>query len=108
VDAPATTSDALALWPDADTVPADTLTLLLDTAWEQCERYVPADELTPQPATPPHRWVQANVLAARDLWTAYRRDGDVLGFDNYAVTVRPLSSTVRQLLRPARGVPGVA
>lgn len=104
----ATQDEARKLWPDADTLPGDTLDLLLDTAWEQCERYVPADELDPAPSPVPFRWVQANVLAARDLWTAYRRDGDVLGFDNYAVTVRPLSSTVRQLLRPARGVPGVA
>jgi hypothetical protein len=47
----------------------------------------------------------ANVYEARELWAASRRDGDVIGFDTYAVRVRPLSATVQSLLRPSRGVP---
>jgi hypothetical protein len=49
-------------------------------------------------------YVMANVLQARDLFQATRRDsGDVVGFDNFAIRVRPLSSTVKSLLRPSTG-----
>lgn len=104
----ATLAEARTLWPDADTLPDPTLSDLLDTAWEACAAFLPADELAAAVDPWPRRWVQANVLHARDLWTAYRHEGGVIGFDSYAVTVRPLSATVRALLRPPRGVPGVA
>lgn len=110
MDRPASEDDAHALWPDSTAVPTDTLNLLLDTAWEACEAYIPADQLAAADAStdpPPQRWVSGNVLHARDVWTAYRQDGGVLSFDAYAVTIRPLSGPVRALLRPPRGVPMV-
>lgn len=110
MDAPATPADAFALWPDAAGIDPATLVLLLDTAWEACEAFVPAEQVPPVDAGTdpvPHRWVTANVLHARDVWTAYRQDGGVIGFDAYAVTVKPLSGPVRALLRPPRGVPQV-
>jgi hypothetical protein len=110
MDRPATPDSAHALWPDSEGIPADTLDLLLDTAWEACTAYLPAEQVTASEAptfTPPYRWVTANVLHARDVWTAYRQEGGVIGFDQYAVTVRPLSNAVRALLRPPRGVPMV-
>lgn len=96
-------TDARALWPDADTIPDDTLTTLLSGAWEGCVLFLPAEQVDPYPDPVPVRWVQANVLHARDAWTAYRQEGGVIGFDSYAVRVRPLSDTVKQLLRPPRG-----
>lgn len=109
MDTPATPADAVSFWPDAESIDPTTLEALLDAAWESCEAFLPVDELDPGPlpgAVSP-RWIQANVLQARDGWTAYRREGDVLGFDNYAVRVSPLSAAVRALLRPRRGVPMV-
>lgn len=97
--------DAHALWPDSDTIPEATLAALLNAAWEGCAAYLPAEQLDPFPALVPYRWTQANVLHARDTWTAYRHDGGVIGFDAYAVRVRPLSDTVKALLRPPRGKP---
>ena len=94
-------ADARAHWPDA---PADDTTLqrLLDVATDVLGAYAPP------PGDPvPTRYALACVLQARELWGAARREGDVLGFDTYAVRVRPLTGTVRALLRPTRGVPTV-
>lgn len=101
----ASLAQARLLWPDADTIPDDTLTLLLASAWEACAAFVPAHQQDPWPTPVPFRWTEANVLHARDHWTAYRQEGGVIGFDSYAVRVRPLSDTVKALLRPTRGVP---
>jgi hypothetical protein len=95
------------LWPDADTIADATLDRLLGAAWEACAAFLPAAATDPMPVPVPEAWVHANVLHARDLWTAYRREGDVIGFDQYAVRVAPLAASVRALLRPARGVPMV-
>lgn len=99
--------DAKSLWPDADTLDPGTLSTLLDAAWEDCESFLPAELVTTPPTPTPRRWVVANVLHARDLWTAYRQEGGVVGFDSYAVRIRPLSDTVRAQLRPPRGTPKV-
>lgn len=54
----------------------------------------------------PARYKQAVVQQARETWTNGNRDGDVLGFDgDYAIRVRPLADSVKQLLRPQRAVP---
>lgn len=107
--AAATIADARDLWADAETVDDATLTLILDAAWSSCVAFLPLEVVEPDPGpfVPTASHKHANVLAARDLWTAYRRDGDVIGFDTYAVRVRPLSDTVRALLRPQRGRPQV-
>ena len=97
--------DARAQWPDAVSIPDGVLTNLLESAWTACEAFLPTAVVS-DPGYAPHDvpgYVQANVLHARDLFTAYRREGDVIGFDSYAVRVRPLSDTVRALLRPATG-----
>lgn len=102
----ASKEQARAAWPDAP-VDDPTLDRLLLAAQEQCSAYAPvlvADEATGT-ITVPQRYTEAVVLQARELWGAARREGDVIGFDAYAVRVRPLGSTVKQLLRPQRGVP---
>lgn len=108
-DNPATLDDARAQWADAVTLSDELLGDLLDVAWERCELFLPAELVTAygDGGDAPKRWVQAVVLDARDTWQAFRRDGDVIGFDTYAVRVRPLSDTVAGMLRPRRGVPMV-
>lgn len=93
--------DAREVWPDAP-VDDDVLARLLVTGCEQLSEFAPA--LVPGAAVP-QRYIEANVLQARELWSAARRDGDLVGFDTYAVRVRPLSATVRQLVRPPGGRP---
>lgn len=89
------------MWPDAVGLPDDVLLRLLQAAQEQAEAYAPA--LAFGDAVPA-RYTEALILQARELWGATRREGaDVVGFDTYAVRVRPLSATVRSLLRPPPG-----
>lgn len=100
----ATLSQARQDWPDA---PPDDVVLqrLLEDATDQCAAYAP---VLPEDAEPPSGWRRAVVLQAREVWAAARRDGDVIGVtDTYAITARPLTSSVRSLLRPRRAVPRV-
>lgn len=56
----------------------------------------------------PDAYTLAVVIQARDTWQATRRVGDAVavGDGGYAIRVRPLSDTVKQLVRPPEGVPG--
>jgi hypothetical protein len=107
----ATIADARRLWPDAVAVDDATLETLLSSAYVVCVRFAaPSIALDPVPpdvldAGIANVRMLANVYEARELWAASRRDGDVIGFDTYAVRVRPLSATVQSLLRPAHGRP---
>jgi hypothetical protein len=111
IDTPADRRDAEAVWADAANLPDDTLGALLDAAWSACVEYLPARLAALDPNDVPgpvlRRWQTATVLHARELWNAAQRDGDVIGFDTYGVRARPLTDSVRGLLRPARGVPMV-
>lgn len=95
------------LWADASTMADDTLTFLLAAAWSQCAEYLASVSVTVDPLPDPlsERWVLGNVYQARELWAAARREGDVIGFDTFAVQPRPLTATVKALLRPLRAVP---
>jgi hypothetical protein len=98
------------MWPDAPSVDV-TLQRYLDASHGQVSEYAPAPLLDEDDVEIiPENWKLAEVLQARELWTATRRDGDVLGFDDgSAVRVRPLSSTAKALLRPptpSRGLVG--
>lgn len=107
----ATLDDARSLWPDAVALDDALLTELLTAAFVVCQTFAaPSIGVDPDLPDVPDAGVLgvrrlANVYEARELWAASRRDGDVIGFDSYAVRVRPLSSTVQALLRPSRGVP---
>lgn len=83
-------------WPDASTIPPGRLTDLLDAATTACIAYAP----TPLPSTIPTSYKLACVLHARELYAAAQRDGDVIGVGDYALRVRPLTDTVKALLRP--------
>lgn len=98
--------DARRHWKDSARIPDATLDELLSAVFEPLVKFAPP--LDPAAASIPWNYVHAQILAARDLYTAMQRDtGDVVGVGEYAVRVRELSSTVRQLLRPKRGRPGI-
>ena len=100
----ATLEQARKIWPDA---PAsdEILTSLLEDAHTACVAYAPA--LYSGDPVPAGYW-RAEVLQARELWAAARRDGDLIGLtDTYAVRARSLTDAVRALLRPRQAVPKV-
>lgn len=72
---------------------------LLDVAQEQLEEYAPR---LVAGAPIPKRYQRAVLLQAREVWAASTRDSgtDTIGVEGLVVRVRPLSSAVRQLLRP--------
>jgi hypothetical protein len=98
----ATIDDARDLWPDA---PIDDALLqaMLDSAHEVLEVYAPVV------TTVPRRYVMAEVLQAIEHYQATQRNGDVLGYGDsgYAIRVRPMTATVKALLRPRKGKPAI-
>lgn len=88
-------------WPDAPS-DDDLLTEVLTIGRAKCEAFGPA---LVDPEIPPAGWSYAQTLAARDVWQAARRDGDLIGFESYAVRVQPLSPSVQAILRPPTGRP---
>lgn len=101
----ATRDDARDIWPDAP-VDDDLLDVMLASAHEVVEAYAPALGVG-DPV--PYRYTQAEVLQAIEHYQATQRNGDVLGFgeSGFAVRVRPLSASVKALLRPRRAVPRI-
>jgi hypothetical protein len=99
VTAWATLAEARRDWPDADDA---LLTDLLELARVKCATFGPVLD---DPDVPPVGWSYAQVLTARDVWQAARRQGDFIGFDAYAVRVRPLLADVQGILRPYVGRP---
>lgn len=101
----ATVDFARSMWADAS-IDDDILEAQLAAAQESCQAYAPALE---DDAPVPVRYSQAVVLQAQEVANAAHRDGDVIGFSDtgYAVRVRPLSTTVKALLRPRSAVPKV-
>ena len=84
------------LWADAPTDDA-TLDFLLEAATDQCSAYAPAlVDGEPLPA----RYTLATIQQARELLAAAKRDGDVIGIGDYAIRSRPLTGSVKRLLRP--------
>ena len=91
------------LWPEAAQLEEETLIRLLEAAYDQCRIYAPT-LLDGSPV--PEGWPVAQIYQADELWTAARREGDVIGFDETTqIRVRPLGTTVKSLLRPRSAVP---
>jgi len=95
----ASLAQARAAWADAPS-DDDELESLLGAAHEVCEVYAP-DLLDGQAI--PERYVRANILQARDIFQAAQREGDVIGYGDYAVRAKELSATIKGLLRPRSG-----
>lgn len=96
-------------WPDAASIPDDALETLLEVATVQAMAYAPAllVPLDPEQLVIPVNYEQAVILQAREVYAAGQRDGDVIGLGDYAIRARPLTATVKGLLRPQHGVPVV-
>lgn len=91
------------LWPDSGQLGDASLARLLGAAYEQCRDYAP---VLLDGAPIPAAWPVAQIYQADELWSASRREGDVIGFDETtAIRVRPLGNTVKSLLRPRTAVP---
>jgi hypothetical protein len=91
------------LWPDAEQLDEATLVQLLGAAYDQCREYAP---VLPAGDPVPDGWPVAQIYQADELWTASRREGDAIGFsETTVIRVRPLGTTVKQLLRPRPAVP---
>jgi len=107
----ATREQARAHWPDAASLTDEVLDVLLDVAHEQCAAYAPVLVYTnpppdPLPA-PPERYMLATVYQAREVYAAGQRDGDTIGLGEFVIRARPLTASVKSLLRPTAGVPRV-
>lgn len=100
----ATAEQAKAHWPDASSLPPETLDTLLAVATEQCEIFAPVLPLAEQP---PDRYMLACVYQARENYAAGQRDGDIIGLGDFAIRARPLTASVKALLRPQPGRPKV-
>lgn len=92
-------------WPEAANIGDTFMARLLSSAERTVAAYAPklADG-----EDVPDAYTLAVVLHARDTWQATRRVGDAvaIGDAGYAIRVRPLSDTVKQLVRPPEAVPG--
>lgn len=100
------TEDVRAQWADAPLDDQD-LADLLSAAYEQCAAFAPV--LTAeQIASPPANYKLAQVMQARALYRSLKAgSGDTMGDDGMTVTVFPMDWTVKNLLRPKRGLPRV-
>lgn len=89
-------------WADAGALDDGTLDDLLDVAREQVSAYAPPLTV---PDQVPVSYRLAQVYQAREIAEAGKRDSqDVIGVGDYAIRARPLTATVKQLLRPQAGV----
>jgi hypothetical protein len=101
---PTTDADLIdGLWKDAPLDPT-VLAALLGSAQVQCETFAPA---LADDAEVPDNYRLAVILQARALSTSTVAGGsDQMGSD-FPVRVFPMDWTVKALLRPTPGVPGV-
>ena len=99
----ATRDEARRFWADAQRIDDADLDVLLDVAHEQCVAYAPS-VVEPVPVS----FMLANIYQAREVWAAGNRESqDVIGFGDFAIRARPLTASVKALLRPeTRGVIG--
>lgn len=96
----ASTEQARVHWKAGVAVNDDTLAVLLTAAEEQCAAYAPA--LAAGDAVP-IRYQLAVIYQARELYNASQRDNaDAIGVGDFVIRARPLTSTIKQLLRPQR------
>lgn len=92
-------------WKDA---PTDDVKLqeLLDAALPAVVAYAPAIPETVADA--PTSYKLAHTLHARELWNAQERaNDDAIVAGDFVMRARALTTTVKQLLRPASGRPRV-
>ncbi len=92
-----------AIWPDAP-ADEDTLTLFLNAAQGQCEAFAPV-LAEGQPV--PDNYRLAVLYQARALQRSSVAGGNNQLGEDFPVTLFPMDLTVKNLLRPAKGIPVV-
>lgn len=94
-------------WADAEHLPDATLYQLLEDVREQVLDFAPALAVD---ATVPPRYKRGQLMQARNSWNAARVDpatgGD--GEETFIIRPFPLDWSIKQVLRPRRGIPVVA
>lgn len=91
-------------WSDAPTDQPEICGMLLDIARTAVVSYA---GWTAVPDVPSNL-VYAQLQQAKNLWNAGRAQQDgIIGGEGYSFTPRPLDKTIRQLIRPRKGVPNV-
>lgn len=101
--------DALAFarrhWEDAKRMDDALVLEVLEVAQSAVVEYAP---VLAEGAPVPIEYALAHVYHAREVRAAAARgDGDAIGMGEFVIRPRPLTSAVKQLLRPARGFPGI-
>jgi hypothetical protein len=93
-------------WPEAASIDSAQLQDLLDIAAEQCMVYAPLATGVTE-ADVPDRYRLAQKLHAQALWRMGESSGDDGGdgLPDYRVTVYPMDTKIRRILRPLRGLP---
>lgn len=100
-----TSTDVQTLWPEAEGLDSDLLELLIEAAREQCVQYAPA---LVEGATVSANWRMAHLMQIQALWNSVKAGpGDQIGAEGFTITTYPMDRTVKNLLRPKRGIPVV-
>lgn len=98
-------ADVVTLWPEAEGIDETLLDILVDAALVQCESYAP--DLA-EGAAVPANWRLAQLMQVQALWNSSKSGpGDQIGPEGFTVTTYPMDRTVKNLLRPKRGIPVV-
>lgn len=94
-----------AYWSNVDEVDPADIAVHLAAAREQCEAFAPQ---LGDGGEVPEAWRLAQGMQARALYrSGVVGSGDSYGAEGFTVTVFPMDWTVKNLLRPKRGVPVV-
>jgi len=103
---PATVQRIRGAWKSAPIENLEVLEMILDAAKAQVIAYAP--EFPTDNAYPP-RYVLAQLMQARTLWTAGQviDGGGSTGEGDFVYTPRPMDKTIRTLIRPEDGKPDV-
>ena len=91
-------------WADAADIPDRTLYDLLTVAKNDVIAFAPA---LAADVLPPTHYRKAQGMQARNIWNASRVDpaSGGTGEDSFAIRIFPLDWSIRQSLRPKRGIP---
>lgn len=103
----ATVAQARAQEPQFAKMPDEEVTALLQAAYEQCVAFAPPVEVVDGVGEVPASYIKAQIMQANALRRSNRvGTNDQVGSD-FPVTVFPMDWTVKALLRPAQGIPGM-
>jgi hypothetical protein len=94
-------------WKDATSIPDGTLDRLLRVAAGDVAKFAPAALIASTLPADVDRVALATTYQARELYAAASRTGDVIGTADFPIRSRPLLDSIKALLRPRRGIPGI-